>query len=74
MAWIDPAYKTGNCEEDSFVRDSTGRGYYEQSWPTVTGSSESYAVRNIYDLAGNVAEWTMEEYANDRRIIRRRRL
>ncbi len=37
MAWIDPAYKTGSCAEDSFVRDSTEKGYYEQSSPTVTG-------------------------------------
>ena len=62
MAWIDPAYKTGSCAEDSFVRDSTGKGYYEQSDPTVTGASADYAVKNIYDLAGNCWEWTMESY------------
>ena len=60
MAWIDPTYKTGNCKENSFVRDSTGKGYYGKLSPTVTGSSESYAVKNIYDLAGNVDEWTLE--------------
>ena len=72
MAWIDTAYKTGSCAEDSFVRDSTGKGYYEQSSPTVTGSSEFYAVKNIYDLAGNVVEWTMESYLAGTRVLRGR--
>ena len=74
MQWIDPAYRTGSCESDSFVRDSTGKGYYEQSAPTVTGSSSDYAVKNIYDLAGNCDEWTMESYYTDLRILRGRRL
>ena len=74
MAWIDPAYKTGNSTGNSFVRDSTGKGYYEQSAPTVTGSSSDYAVKNIYDLAGNCDEWTMESYYTDLRILRGRRL
>ena len=72
MAWIDPAYKTGSCAEDSFVRDSTGKGYYNQSSPTVTGASESYTVKNIYDLAGNCYEWTMESYDTNYRVIRGR--
>ena len=74
MAWIDPAYKTGNCAENSFVRDSTGKGYYGQSSPTVTGSSADYSVKNIYDLAGNVWEWTMESYNSTSRIVRGRSL
>ena len=61
MTWIDPAYKTGSCESDSFVRDSTGKGNYSDSL-VETGSNEDYAVKNIYDLSGNVSEWTMEEY------------
>ena len=60
MNFIDPAYATGSCAEDSFVRNSSGKGWYSQSSPTTTGSNASYAVKNIYDLAGNVAEWTME--------------
>ena len=74
MAWIDPAYKTGSCAEDSFVRDSTGKGYYEQSAPTVTGVSADYAVKNIYDLAGNCWEWTMESCSTNIRVLRGRRL
>ena len=70
MQWIDPAYRTGSCESNSFVRDSSGKGYYEQSKPTVTGSSSNYAVNNIYDLGGNVTEWTMESYITNDRVSR----
>ena len=59
MNFIDLAYATGSCEEDSFVRDSSGKGWYSQSAPTTTGSNADYAVKNIYDLGGNVIEWTM---------------
>ncbi len=65
MSWIDPKYKTGNCDTNtSFVANSNGKGYYEQSGPTITGSNASYSVKNIYDLAGNVFEWTMESCSN----------
>ena len=82
MTWIDPAYKTGICAEDSFVRDSTGKGNYDEDentndWkgsPTVTGSNEKYSIKNIYDLAGNVWEWTMESCGNDNRVVRGRPL
>ena len=70
MNFIDPAYATGSCEEDSFVRDSSGKGCYDQSAPTVTGSNANYAVKNIYDLGGNVDEWTMEAYNTKNRVIR----
>ena len=70
MQWIDPAYKTGTCESNSFVANSNGKGYYNASDPTTTGSSDDYAVKNIYDLAGNVAEWTMESIFNNMRVAR----
>ena len=74
MNFIDPAYATGSCAEDSFVRDSSGKGWYSQSVPTTTGSNENYAVKNIYDLGGNVAEWTMEAYPTTSRVGRGRSL
>ena len=70
MNFIDPAYATGSCAEDSFVRDSTGKGWYDQSAPTVTGSNAEYAVKNIYDLGGNVIEWTMEAGSTVGRVFR----
>ena len=78
MAWIDPAYKTTSCEADSFIRDSTGRGNYDESANTnewrgdiaTCGISDNYRVKNIYDLAGNVYEWTMEASSTRNRVSR----
>ena len=70
MNFIDPAYATGTCAADSFVRDSSGKGWYDQDAPTTTGSNANYAVKNIYDLGGNVWEWTMEADDTDYRVYR----
>ena len=79
MSFIDPAYKTGTCNVDkSFVANSTGKGNYSEdantnSWKgnlTSTGASEDYKVKNIYDLAGNTLEWTMESVNVKKRVIR----
>ena len=72
MNFIDPAYATGSCAEDSFVRDSSGKGNYnrESGSPAVTGARANYAVKNIYDLGGNVSEWTMEAHDTDDRVGR----
>ena len=70
MQWIDPAYKDESCDiENSFVANSTGRGNYTGILAT-TGSNKAYAVNNIYDLAGNVSEWTMESCYTYRRVFR----
>ena len=67
MAWIEPRYKEGKDKaeellaEKNFVADSTGKGNYTGDL-AVTGSSDDYDIKNIYDLAGNVYEWTMEAY------------
>ena len=78
MAWIDPAYKTTSCEADSFVRNSEGKGNYNESANTndwkgdvaTCGISDDYRVKNIYDLAGNVSEWTMEAFSTNLRVYR----
>ena len=49
----------------------TGDGYTDTSNPTATGCFE---VKNIYDLAGNVHEWTLEALSTLSRVSRRRRL
>ena len=70
MAWIDPAYKTSTCDtSSSYVANSTGKGNYTVSKKTC-GSSDNYRVKNIYDLAGNVWEWTMEADSTDYRVTR----
>ena len=61
----------------NYIQDSTGMGWYSNnSGNTVhkTGididNNKSNCVKNIYDLAGNVAEWTMESYNTDGRVRR----
>lgn len=55
-----------------YLSDSTGKGnhggYTGNRIPT--GSVEEYQMKNIYDLAGNIEEWSMEVYDTDQRIIR----
>ena len=78
MLWIDPAYETSTCADDSFVKKSTGKGNYDEAENTnewrgkvaSCGASDSYRVNNIYDLAGNVLEWTMEAYSTRIRVNR----
>ena len=83
MAWIEPRYKNASNAEDlvaekNFVADSTGKGNYSEDvntneWKgkvTTTGASDDYEVNNIYDLAGNVFEWTMESRNTNYRVFR----
>ena len=67
MNWIDSNYSKGDGTCNSFVSDSTGQGWYDQSSATNCGY---YQVNNIYDLAGNVVEWTMETVSTKYRVIR----
>ncbi len=59
MQFFDNNYIKGNCEPNSYVRNSKGKGNYSGG-EIRTGSNENYKVKNIYDMAGNLAEWTME--------------
>ena len=61
MRWM---YNSGNEEKKKYTYDSRGKGNYSSDSPIATGSIEAYAVNNIYDMAGNLWEWT-EEIAND---------
>ena len=60
MRWM---YNSGNEEKKKYTYDSTGKGYYDSDSPIATGKIDAYAVNNIYDMAGNVYDWTIE--AND---------
>ena len=51
-------------------KDSSKYGNYTTSVPFKTGGSEQYKTNNIYDLAGNMAEWTMETYNSVSRVAR----
>ena len=56
MRWM---YNSGNEEKKEYTYDSRGKGNYSRT-PIATGSIEDYAVNNIYDMAGNVWDWTIE--------------
>ena len=81
MQFFDNRYIYGIPEQDiknSYVSNSAGKGNYNENenknkWKgTVakTGSSPDYKVKNIYDMAGNVREWTMEACNTEKRIAR----
>ena len=82
MQFIDPKYKDEDGTLTSYVANSTERGNYDEdentnTWRgslTVTGASANYEVKNIYDLAGNCDEWTMESYDTFSRVFRGRLL
>ena len=67
MRWM---YNSGNEEKKKYTYDSTGKGNYESGSPITTGSVDAYAVNNIYDMAGNVNDWTIEAYNTLSRVTR----
>ena len=67
MRWM---YNSGNAEKKKYTYDSTEKGHYDSSSSISTGSTETYAVNNIYDMAGNVWDWTIEAYYTGSRVGR----
>ena len=54
-------------------RDINGNLYRKESGETRllhTGVSETTKAKNIYDIAGNLYEWTMETSRNETRVVR----
>ena len=60
----------GNYEEITIDGNKIEDGNDNTSSPASTGSQETYRVKNIYDLAGNVWEWTLEADNTSSRVIR----
>ena len=78
MKWMENV-NNPNVEGKTYIQDSTGMGWHSG----VSGNSDhktgidigeenkvSNQVKKIYDLAGNVLEWTMESYGTGVRIVR----
>ena len=70
-----------NLTEGTYVEDSTGMGWYSDNYSNdSTGNPDHKTgidldggkneVKKIYDLAGNVYEWTMESYNTNYRVVR----
>ena len=87
LNFIDSNYITNevngkpNCASDSYVRNSAAKGWHSDNYSTgnpnhLTGidvdAQASNSVKNIYDMAGNVREWTMESYSSNLRVHRGR--
>lgn len=67
--------KTGCKTYAEIAMDSTEWGNYwnteESPWKVVkTGSREEWCVNNIYDIGGNVDEWTQEMFGSSYRVVR----
>ena len=54
--------QTNSCSWGNF-NDSTGNAATNKGYPQTTGKSEYWKANNIYDLAGNVWEWTQEKWS-----------
>jgi hypothetical protein len=67
LNFIDSNYESGSST--GYIKDSTGKGNYSGNI-VVTGSNTSYQQKHIYDMAGNVWEYTMEAFSNVGRVAR----
>ena len=62
-----------------YVTNGAGKGNYGEisgvkndvySGVAPTGSQDPYSTKNIFDLAGNVYEWSLEAYDTSNRVVR----
>ena len=85
MIWMRNVKNTINTTNGQYyVTNSVGMGNFgsisgvDDGWSTSsaapTGYQESYKVKNIYDLAGNVYDWSLEANFTYYRVLRRRQL
>jgi len=60
-AWDTTLQWITNTTDASYAEDSTGKGNYSGSIAVTSSNlNTAYAKNNIYDMAGNVREWTTE--------------
>ena len=75
IKWLENIENPNSTEGLKFIQDSTGMGWHNNNFESgnpahKTGidvdENKSNCMNNIYDLAGNVREWTMESFNNNR--------
>ncbi len=59
-AWDTTLQWITNTVDECYAENSTDKGNYIPGSIAVTGSNPAYSKNNIYDMAGNVMEWTTE--------------
>ena len=75
MKWME---NEPNLNGGKYIQDSTGMGWYSDNFENGNAKNQTgidlnggkNKVKNIYDLAGNVYEWTMEAYLTNNRVGR----
>ena len=74
MIWMKEVKNT-NTPDNYYVRDSSYMGNYNASSgmtgsKKVSGYSNNYSVKKIFDLGGNLYDWTTEAYFANSRVLR----
>lgn len=86
MIWMKDVNNIYGQKNRFYILDSTNKGNYSdleirdsdnkvikkggEAIRYGSAFNEIFATKNIYDLAGNVFEWTMESYYNSLRVVR----
>lgn len=77
MKWMEEI-RNSNADGIPYIQNSTGMGWYNNNYSSgnpnhqtgIDVDSKSNCINNIYDLAGNVLEWTMESLNTNNRVYR----
>ena len=70
MNFVKEEVDLTNSNEWGNYKDSTGNAEPKSALLQTTGASEYWVAKNIYDLAGNVGEWTMESNLESMKVVR----
>ncbi len=72
LIWLTETNAANKANGKSYAEivNSSDWGNYSSSSVQATGSSEAWKANNIYDLAGNVLEWTIEACTTFSRVYR----
>ena len=82
MNFMKDVKNPNGIKSEYYIYDSTGMGWYGDNYGNATTGNKEYKtgidvgtnaanmVKNVYDMAGNLHQWTMEAYSTKKRIIR----
>ena len=72
MNWLDPKYSTATAEDPCDPESIVVKSEYGNHSGDVAncGAYDNDKLKNIYDLCGNLGEWTMEANSSDNRVYR----